>query len=245
MLRAFRCDLHVHTCLSPCAEFDMYPRALIDKCISEKLDMIAICDHNASENVKYVLQLAEGKPLTVLPGMEVTSREEVHLLALFDRLDLLLQLQTVVYHHLPGQNDENLFGCQVIVNERDEVEGMNQRLLIGATQLSLQEIIDQIHALGGLAIACHIDRDSYSVISQLGFVDEGFPFDALEISHSTGIKRGRLRFPELSAQPFIESSDAHFIRDIGQGFTEIFLEAGTVSELKMAFEKMRGRHIRE
>ena len=108
MLRAFRCDLHVHTCLSPCAEFDMYPRALIDKCISEKLDMIAICDHNASENVKYVLQLAEGKPLTVLPGMEVTSREEVHLLALFDRLDLLLQLQTVVYQHLPGQNDENL-----------------------------------------------------------------------------------------------------------------------------------------
>jgi len=103
MLRAFRCDLHVHTCLSPCAEFDMYPRALIDKCISEKLDMIAICDHNASENVKYVLQVAEGKPLTVLPGMEVTSREEVHLLALFDRLDLLLQLQTVVYHHLPGQ----------------------------------------------------------------------------------------------------------------------------------------------
>ena len=245
MLRAFRCDLHVHTCLSPCAEFDMYPRALIDKCISEKLDMIAICDHNASENVKYVLQLAEGKPLTVLPGMEVTSREEVHLLALFDRLDLLRQLQTVVYHNLPGKNDENLFGCQVIVNDRDEVEGMNQRLLIGATQLSLQEIIDQIHALGGLAIACHIDRDSYSVISQLGFVDDGIPFDALEISHSTGIKRGRLQFPELSARPFIESSDAHFIRDIGQGFTEIFLEAGTVSELKMAFEKMRGRHIRE
>jgi predicted metal-dependent phosphoesterase TrpH len=207
--------------------------------------MIAICDHNASENVKYVLQLAERKPLTVLPGMEVTSREEVHLLALFDRLDLLLQLQTVVYHHLPGQNDENLFGCQVIVNERDEVEGMNQRLLIGATQLSLQEIIDQIHALGGLAIACHIDRDSYSVISQLGFVDEGIPFDALEISHSTGIKRGRLRFPELSTRPFVESSDAHFIRDIGQGFTEIFLEAGTISELKMAFEKMRGRYIRE
>ena len=245
MLRAFRCDLHVHTCLSPCAEFDMYPRALIDKCISEKLDMIAICDHNASENVKYVLQVAEGKPLTVLPGMEVTSREEVHLLALFDRLDLLLQLQTVVYHHLPGQNDENLFGCQVIVNDRDEVEGMNQRLLIGATQMSLQEIIDQIHALGGLAIACHIDRDSYSVISQLGFVDDGIPFDALEISHSTGIKRGRLRFPELSTRPFVESSDAHFIRDIGQGFTEIFLEAGTISELKMGFEKMRGRYIRE
>jgi PHP family Zn ribbon phosphoesterase len=99
--------------------------------------------------------------------------------------------------------------------------------------------------LGGLAIACHIDRDSYSVISQLGFVDDGIPFDALEISHSTGIKRGRLRFPELSARPFIESSDAHFIRDIGQGFTEIFLEAGTISELKMAFEKMRGRYIRE
>ncbi len=243
MLRAFRCDLHMHTCLSPCAEFDMYPKALIDKCISEKLDLIAICDHNASENVPYVLSLARGKPLTVLPGMEISSVEEVHLLAIFDDLRDLLKLQGIVYEHLPGKNQEDVFGCQVIVNDRDEVEGMNERLLIGATELPLQEIIDLIHALGGLAVASHIDRPSYSVISQLGFIDPSMPFDALEITPATGIRSARQQYPGLSSFAFIESSDAHFIRDIGSAFTTMILEEANIRELKLAFENRDGRHV--
>jgi PHP family Zn ribbon phosphoesterase len=243
MLRAFRCDLHMHTCLSPCAEFDMYPKALIDKCISEKLDLIAICDHNASENVPYVLSLARGKPLTVLPGMEISSMEEVHLLAIFDDLRDLLKLQGIVYEHLPGKNQEDVFGCQVIVNDRDEVEGMNERLLIGATELPLQEIIDLIHALGGLAVASHIDRPSYSVISQLGFIDPSMPFDALEITPATGIRSARQQYPGLSSFAFIESSDAHFIRDIGSAFTTMILEEANIRELKLAFENRDGRHV--
>ncbi len=243
MLRAFRCDLHMHTCLSPCAEFDMYPKALIDKCISEKLDLIAICDHNASENVPPVLNLARGKPLTVLPGMEISSMEEVHLLALFDDLDDLLKLQGIVYEHLPGKNQEELFGCQVIVNERDEVEGINERLLIGATQLPLQEIIDRIHSLGGLAVASHIDRPSYSVISQLGFIDPSMPFDALEVTPATGVREARRHYPGLSSFAFIESSDAHFIRDIGRASTTMILAEATIRELKLAFENRDGRYV--
>ena len=158
MLRAFRCDLHVHTCLSPCADLDMYPRAVVDKAIAEKLDIIAICDHNASENTQFVLRSAEGKPLTVLPGMEITSSEEVHLLALFDTLDGLTKIQDIIYGHLSGTNREEIFGCQAIVNDLDEVEGFNDRFLLGATKLSLPEIIDQIHGFGGLVIASHIDR---------------------------------------------------------------------------------------
>jgi hypothetical protein len=233
----------MHTCLSPCAEFDMYPKALIDKCISEKLDLIAICDHNASENVPYVLSLARGKPLTVLPGMEISSMEEVHLLAIFDDLRDLLKLQGIVYEHLPGKNQEDVFGCQVIVNDRDEVEGMNERLLIGATELPLQEIIDLIHALGGLAVASHIDRPSYSVISQLGFIDPSMPFDALEITPATGIRSARQQYPGLSSFAFIESSDAHFIRDIGSAFTTMILEEANIRELKLAFENRDGRHV--
>ncbi len=243
MLRAFRCDLHMHTCLSPCAELDMYPKALIDKCISEKLDLIAVCDHNASENVPPVLSLAKGKPLTVLPGMEISSMEEVHLLALFDDLGDLLKLQRIIYEHLPGKNQEELFGCQVIVNERDEVEGMNERLLIGATQLPLQEIIGRIHSLGGLAVASHIDRPSYSVISQLGFIDPSMPFDALEVTSAIGIRGARRQYPELSSFAFIESSDAHFIRDIGRAFTAMILAEANIHELKLAFENRDGRCI--
>jgi len=244
MLRALRCDLHIHSCLSPCADLDMYPRALIEKSINEKLDVIAVCDHHASENVEYVLNLAKGKPLTVLPGMEISSIEEVHLLALFDHLPNLLDLQKIIYEHLPGKNQEDIFGCQVIVNDLDEVEGMNERLLIGATQLPLHDIINHIHSLGGLAIASHIDRPSYSVISQLGFIDPDMPFDALEITPATGIRQARKRYPELSAFAFIESSDAHYIHDIGRGFSTIFMEAGNTRELKRAFGNRDGRYIK-
>jgi PHP family Zn ribbon phosphoesterase len=245
MLRAFRCDLHVHTCLSPCADLDMYPRAVVEKSIAENLDIIAICDHNASENMQFVLKLAEGKPLTVLPGIEITSSEEVHLLALFDTLADLKKIQDIIYSHLSGTNREEVFGCQAIVNDQDEVEGFNEKFLLGATKLPLLEIIHHVHNFGGLAIASHIDRESFSVISQLGFIDPETPFDALEVTRQTGIRQARSKYRELARYPLIESSDAHFIKDIGQGVTTIFLERGTIAELKMAFEHQAGRYIQE
>jgi len=245
MCKAFRCDLHVHTCLSPCADLDMHPSAVVAKSLAQRLDIIAICDHNAMENVQFVLRAIEGKPIIVLPGMEITSSEEVHLLALFDSLDELTKIQKIVYDHLPGTNREEVFGCQPIVNELGEVEGFNDRFLLGATELSLYEIINHIHDFGGLAIASHIDRESFSIIGQLGFIDPGIPLDALEVTYRTGLRNARSKYPQLLRFPFIESSDAHFIEDIGQGATTIFLEKGTISELKMAFEHRRGRYVLE
>jgi len=245
MSRIFNCDLHIHTCLSPCADLDMYPRALVEKSLEKGLDIIAICDHNSSENVQYVIKAAEGKAIIVLPGMEVTTKEEVHILALFDRLDELLLLQETVYNALPGKNDEDLFGCQAIVNEADEVEGLSERLLIGATTLSLKELEEKIHTLGGLAIAAHIDRQSFSVIFQLGFIPEDIKFDALEISARLEIDEARKEYPQLLSYSFLKSSDAHFLNDIGSASTKFYLEEGTISEMKMALGKRNGRYIME
>ena len=245
MLKTFRCDLHIHTCLSPCAELDMYPRALVERSIATGLDLIAICDHNASENVPYVIKAARGKPLAVLPGMEITSREEVHTLALFDNLEGLLNIQEIVYGALTGLNDEDAFGCQAVVNEEDEVEELNPRLLIGATGLSLEEILKRIREAGGIAIASHIDRESFSVISQLGFIPEDIRFDALEISKTTGIRQARSRFPEYEGYAFIQNSDAHFLKDIGSVYTDFILAEPTVAELKMAFAGECGRGIED
>ena len=243
MLRAYRCDLHVHTCLSPCADLEMYPTAVVERSIAKRLDIVAICDHNASENMQFILRSAEGKSLTILPGIEITSSEEVHLLALFDTLDDLKKIQDIIYDHLSGTNREEVFGCQAIVNDLDEVEGFNDKFLLGATKLPLLELIYLIHSFGGLAIASHIDRESFSVISQLGFIDPDIPLDALEVTRQTGIQGARIKYPELARFPFIESSDAHFIKDIGQGTTTMFLERGTISELRMAFEHRDGRYI--
>jgi len=125
------------------------------------------------------------------------------------------------------------------------VEGFNDRLLIGSIDLSLQEIVDTIHVLHGLAIAAHIDRESFSVLSQLGFIPPDIRFDALEISLRTELNEARKRYPDLRDHKFIKSSDAHFIRDIGKASTKIFMEEPSLSELKMALEGREGRYIKE
>ena len=151
------------------------------RAIAAGLDILAICDHNSSENVSYVINAARGKNLKIFPGMEITTSEEVHFLALFDSLPDLARLQEIVYQHLPGKNDEDRFGVQAIVNENGEVEGINDKLLIGATDIPLNDLLNHVHEQNGLAVASHIDRESFSVLSQLGFIDESIHFDALEI----------------------------------------------------------------
>jgi predicted metal-dependent phosphoesterase TrpH len=243
MLKIFNCDFHIHTCLSPCAELDMHPKALVDKVLAANLDIIAICDHNSSENVTYVMKAAHSKNLQILPGMEITTKEEVHVLAIFDSLYNLSEMQKIVYDHLPGRNDERRFGVQAIVNENGEVEGISDKLLIGATDLSLNELMNSIHNFNGLAIAAHIDRESFSVLSQLGFIDEKIKFDALEVTRATGIKGAKKKYLELNNYSFIVSSDAHFLKDIGKASTKIVMEKVSVAELKMAFTGENGRYI--
>jgi len=223
----------------------MHPMALVQKAIEAKLDMIAICDHNSSANVPYVINAAKTCKLKILPGMEITTSEEVHLLSIFDSLSNLTLLQKIIDQHLPGENDEERFGVQAIVNENGEVEGINNQLLIGATDLSLDTLIGYIHQFDGLAIAAHIDRESFSVLSQLGFIDDNAGFDALEITHLTSFDEARIKYQELCKYSFLVSSDSHFIKDIGQSFTRIYLEEPSFAELKMALKKQNGRFVME
>lgn len=245
MLKVFNCDLHVHTCLSPCAELDMHPTPLVKKALDTDLNIIAICDHNSSANVPYVIKAAQASNLKILPGMEITTIEEVHLLAIFDSVANLTLMQNIIDQHLKGENNEDSFGVQAIVNEKGEVEGINNQLLIGATDISLDTLIDYIHQFEGLAIAAHIDRESFSILSQLGFVDDHSGFDALEITSRIGFNEARSKYPELDKYSFIISSDSHFIKDIGTATTRIVLQEPSVAELKMAFKKQNGRYVME
>ena len=183
MLKQFRADLHIHTCLSPCAELDMTPSAIVRHAVIKGIDIIAITDHNSTENIAATQRAAENTTVTVLAGMEICSSEEAHILALFDSFENVIKLQNIVYSKLlPGENDERRFGDQVVVNEKDEVLDFNKRLLIVETSLYAQEILMLIHFWGGLAVASHVDRDAFSIISQLGFIPDDLQFDALEMS---------------------------------------------------------------
>jgi hypothetical protein len=207
------------------------------------IDMIGICDHNSAENAPAVMKAAEGTPLTVLPGLEVCTSEEIHLLALFETVAQAFALQALVYDSLPGENDPDVFGLQVIANERDEVEAFQQKLLIGAAALPIDRVVDEIHRLGGLAIASHVDRKSYSVISQLGFVPEGVRFDALEISRHAGAEELRTLHPTTAVFPLVRNSDAHRLEEIGKDVSEYLLEGAAFGELCKALHNRDGRTV--
>jgi PHP family Zn ribbon phosphoesterase len=246
MLKIYTADLHIHSCLSPCGDLDMSPRKIVETAIGCGLNIIAITDHNASENILATMQAAEGKPLTVLAGMEVASAEEAHLLALFDRMDSMAQFQQIVYEHLLAiAVDQRMIEEQVIVNEQDEVEGFNDHLLFGATSLPFQKLVDEVHRLNGLAIASHVDRESYSIIGQLGFIPEDLPLDALEISSFKTLEEAQSLFPDTNRYPLVKSSDAHYLNDIGKQTTRFLMEQPTVEEIKLALTNSQGRKVLE
>lgn len=244
MLKQFLADMHIHTCLSPCAEIDMTPREIVRISIARGLHLIAVTDHNSVENIEATQRAASGTGLAVFGGMEVTSSEEVHILALFEDATPAIQLQALVYEHLPsGMNDERLYGHQVIVDERDEVTGFNKRLLIAATQLSARALLGIIRSYGGIAIASHIDREAFSVVSQLGFIPPDLEFDALEFSARAERGAMELQFKDLRHLPWVSFSDAHHTDDIGRRVTTFTIYEPTFQELKHALEGYEGRTL--
>jgi PHP family Zn ribbon phosphoesterase len=241
MLRPFKADLHIHTCLSPCTELNMSPRGILTSAKKKDIDILGICDHNSTENSPAMMKAAESMDIGIFPGMEVTSQEEVHVLALFDAIENALELQEYVYQNLPGENDEDAFGMQVIVNEKEEVLGFSEKLLIGATTIPLDDVIRSIHSLDGIAIASHIDREAFSIIGQLGFIPEDLELDALEISPRVTFEEAKNAYPYN--YPITCSSDAHYPDDIGKTFTTFLLEEKTVAEIKKALTNEDGRRI--
>ena len=244
MLRCFQADLHVHTCLSPCADLTMSPKRIAERARREKLDMLGICDHNSAENVRAAVRAGLENGIIVIPGLEVTTAEEVHIMAIFQRPEDALKLQRVVYRRLPaGANKPEVFGDQIIANEFDEVEGYSPRMLSAATSLTVEKLVAKIHELGGLAIASHVDRETNGIIGQLGFIPEGLAVDGLEISSAARLVQTRESNPEIGKYPVIAASDAHFLKDIGKVRTAWTLSEPTFSEIRLALAGKNGRKI--
>ena len=219
----------------------MTPAAIVEAALAKGLDLIGICDHNSAENVPALAAAADGRPIAVLGGVEVNSREEVHVLGLFDDDGSLRAMQRIVHENLPGENDEKAFGEQVVFGEDGEVTGRSSRLLIGATTLAIERVVEAIQDLGGVASASHVDREGFGILGQLGFVPEGLGLDALELSPRAG---GREEFVTLSREtglPLVESSDAHRLAEIGVVSTSFDMESACVAELRRALRSQEGR----
>lgn len=230
----FTADLHVHTVLSACAEPEMLPELILERAGELGLDLIAVTDHNSAENAAAMLHAAEDTAITVWPGMEVQTREEVHLLCLFDRLPQALAWQAVVYANLPpGRNKPAVFGEQVVLAEDGEPLSYNDRLLQTSTFLSVDEVATQVQGLGGLCIPAHVDRPVYSIIANLGFVPPELALPGVEISPLITARDARARFPQLARYGLIANGDAHRLCEMLRR-TTLKLAHRTVAELALA-----------
>jgi len=243
-LREFRADLHIHSALSPCASLDLSPRKIVDAAQSAGLDIIAITDHNSAGNVDPIIRLGKRAHLNVFPGMEVQSREEIHLLTLFPDGPSIASWNEEVRRSLPMiRNDPEIFGYQPILDEEGNILGFEDRLLLNSTSFSMREIHQKVRARGGITIAAHFDKASFSLMSQLGIIPLDMELEALEISRAArGAGRGS-RGERAASFPSIASSDAHEVREIGLGYTVFLLAAPTLDELRLAFRGQQGRRI--
>jgi len=164
----YRADLHVHTVLSPCAEIEMLPPLIVEEAQAKGIQIIAITDHNASANIAAVQKAAIGTDLVVLPGMELQTQEEIHILCLFDTLEQVFELQKFVDDHLPTiANDPEHFGVQLIVDSEGELISQEERLLLTSVNISITEAFYMVNKLSGLFIPAHINRKAYGLIEVL------------------------------------------------------------------------------
>ncbi len=243
-MQVYVAELHVHTVLSPCAEIEMIPPLIVRTALERGINLLAITDHNASANVEAVIKAAQGHALTVLPGMEVQTREEVHMLCLFDTLEQLAEWQQQVDAHLPDlENNAELFGEQFVVDETGKFVRRERRLLLVSARMTLREAATRVHTLGGLAIPAHIDRKAFSLIANLGLVPGGVPFAALEITRHITSAQARQRFPQVGDLPLMQCGDAHRLDEI-TGPMVLTMESPTTTELRLALENRVGRSAR-
>lgn len=240
-MKTYIAELHSHTVLSPCAEVEMIPPLIVQTALEKGINLLAVTDHNASANVIAVQKAAQGTDLIVLPGMELQTREEVHVLCLFDTLEQLATWQSLVNQHLPPlENDIEYFGEQFVVDESGEFVRRETQLLLTSADLSLEEAIEAVTSIEGLAIPAHIDRRANGLLEILGFVPVNATIEALEISRHISVDMAPLRYPQIRGYPLIRDGDAHRLSEF-LGVNEFQVESPTVAELKMALRRENGR----
>ena len=201
------------------------------------LQVIAVTDHNSARNLSMVEKAAKAHDLLLLPGIEVTTREEVHLLAYFPTVEKAHAMGEFLYTHLPDiHNDPHIFGEQLVVDTEDVVLCEESRLLISATDLSLNQTVREILDRDGLAVPAHINRGTNGLLINLGFLPYDVFFPTLEVVN-------RLPVPQriLQDRVILHSSDAHYLGDISEAINSLEVKDFTIQGILNA---MGHGHVR-
>lgn len=202
-------DLHIHSCLSPCGDNDMTPNNIVNMAMLNGLDMIALTDHNSCKNCPAAVAVGKSVGVTVVPGMELTTCEDIHVVCYFPDCDSALSFSDAVDKlRVPIENNPEIFGDQLIMDENDDIIGKEPNLLINSCNIGIMDVKALVHRFGGACIPAHVDRDSYSIISVLGEIVPECGFDFIEVSTAGD--------PKIYGHPFFISSDAHYLENISE-----------------------------
>ncbi len=244
-MKWFKADLHIHSVLSPCGDLDMSPTKIISEAKNKQLDIIGITDHNSTHHAALMLELGNRNNISVFPGAEVTTREEVHCLAFFEDLKSTKSFQDYLdVHRIAIPNKAEKFGHQLVVNEKEEIlDEINDLLILGINQ-TIEQVEYKTHELNGIFIPAHVDKAVNSIYSQIGFIPDDLKTDAIEISGNTTKQNIRNKKKDLAGHTLITNSDAHYPYQIGERYTEYFLESPVFSEWKMALKGIQERKTR-
>lgn len=216
-------DFHIHSDLSPCADKDMTPNNIVNMAYIKGLNMIAVTDHNSIENYRAVEKVAKDLNIMVIPGMEINTREEVHILSYFRDYESAKIVSDLIYESLPDiYNKKNIFGEQNIYSENDEIIGSLDKLLINASKYTLREIYEIVNKHKGILIPAHINKKSNGILGVLGF----FPYDAefkfIELSNNIELNERNKKL--VSKYKRLINSDAHMLEAISEPVNFIELE---------------------
>jgi len=223
------CDLHMHSCLSPCADDEMTPWNMVGMAKIKGLDVIAITDHNCALNAEDAMNAGREYGVAVIPGMEITTREEVHMLGYFYKLEDALAAGEEVYAHLPDvQNNPMLFGNQIIMRDGDTPSGTVEKLLINATDLSVEETCELVRRHHGVPIPAHINRGSNGMIGALGLMPFLPEYPVVEIYAGVDCPKYA-----SNGRFILHSSDAHRLEDIQEQVFELAAEPTVEAVLGM------------
>ncbi len=225
-------DLHIHSCLSPCADDDATPALIAGIAKVNGLDIVALTDHNTCKNCPAFFTACEFYGITPIAGMELTTAEDVHIICLFPTLEAAMEFDQIVEKHSASiENKPKIFGNQHIMNEEDEITGEISRLLIVATSISINDAVRIVRKMGGVAYPAHIDRDSNGIIAVLGDIPADAGFTAAEIRDIIELEKYKERYPILNILNIISSSDAHGIAGVSGAVNYIELPENTAASL--------------
>lgn len=231
-MRSLSYDLHLHSCLSPCGDDDMTPGNIVGMAALKELNVIALTDHNSCKNCPAFMERAKAHKIIAIPGMELCTAEEVHVICLFPTLEDAMNFDQYVYHKLiPIPNNEAIFGKQQICNEEDRVIGNEPYLLINASTIPFDQVYDLVSEYHGIMIPAHIDKNANSLISNLGFIPPDSKFNCVELMNMSSFHSLRTANPYLETCKIITNSDAHYLEYINEPTNYLYAESNQIKDI--------------